>query len=271
MNSADNLGPTDRARQAAKAIPLLRREVSEIGKTVKSANTMERLAMIARLTEIDDEVAKIERSLESDPDDEEDEPEQRQSKVSPLPISDFIAHSPDHSYIYRPTGEEWTSTAVNARVVPVEIGGKKALPANVWLDRNNPVEQRAWAPGEPQIIEDKLVAEGGFFAKRGARVFNLYKSPRIIPSFSRDIRFWRDHLHALWPDEADHITRWFAHRVQRPGEPRTGPRWGSRYRQRRGDRAAEARGRLLEFRRDIAAGGARRLQRISTIGGPANL
>jgi Family of unknown function (DUF5906) len=153
------------------------------------------------------------------PSDGEDEPEQLQSKVRPLSISDFIAHSPDHTYIYRPTGEEWTSTAVNSRVLPVPIGGgKKALPANIWLDRNDPVEQRTWAPGEPQIIEDRLVAEGGFFAKRGARVFNIYKPPQIINSISRDIRFWRDHLHALWPDEADHITRWFAHRVQRPGE-----------------------------------------------------
>jgi Family of unknown function (DUF5906) len=150
------------------------------------------------------------------PDGDEPEP---QAKVPPLPISDFIAHSPDHSYIYRPTGEEWTSTAVNARVMPVPIGrGIKALPANVWLDRNDPVEQRTWAPGEPQIIEDKLVAEGGFFAKRGARVFNLYKPPQIMPSINRDIRLWRDHLHALWPSEADHITLWFAHRVQRPGE-----------------------------------------------------
>ena len=129
------------------------------------------------------------------PGENEDEPEPSQTKVPPLSISDFIAHSPDHTYIYRPTGEEWTSTAVNARVLPVPIGrGIKALAANIWLDRNDPVEQRTWAPGEPQIIEDKLVAEGGFFAKRGARVFNTYKPPQIITSISRDIRFWRDHL-----------------------------------------------------------------------------
>ena len=140
-------------------------------------------------------------------------------ELSSLPISDFIAHSPDHSYIYRPTGEEWTSTAVNARVMTIGGGGgKKALAANIWLDRNDAVEQRAWAPGEPEIIKDKLVADGGFFEKRGARVFNLYKPPQIIPSLSRDIRFWRDHLHTLWPSEAGHMQQWFAHRAQRPGE-----------------------------------------------------
>ena len=67
--------------------------------------------------------------------------------------------------------------------MPIESGGgKKALAANIWLDRNDAVEQRTWAPGEPQIIKDKLVADGGFFPKRGARVFNLYKPPQIIPS-----------------------------------------------------------------------------------------
>jgi len=56
------------------------------------------------------------------------------------------------------------------------------------------------------------------FDRKGARVFNLYRPPEVIASNSRDIKFWRDHLHALWPDEADHIERWLAHRVQRPGE-----------------------------------------------------
>ena len=112
------------------------------------------------------------------PDGEGDCGAPREASRNTLPISDFIAYSPDHTYIHRPTGETWTSTAVNARVMPVKIGGdKKALAANVWLDRNDAVEQRTWAPGEPQVIENKLVAEGGFFAKQGARVFNVYKPP----------------------------------------------------------------------------------------------
>jgi hypothetical protein len=45
--------------------------------------------------------------------------------VLPLPITDFIAFSPDHSYIHRATGEAWTSMAVNARVMPIEIGSDK--------------------------------------------------------------------------------------------------------------------------------------------------
>jgi hypothetical protein len=143
----------------------------------------------------------------------------REASRNTLPVSDFIAFSPDHTYVHRATGETWTSTAVNARVMPVKIGGdKEDLAANVWLDRNDAVEQRTWAPGEPQVIENNLVAEGGFFAKQGARVFNVYKPPYVIGATSRQIGFWRDRLYALWPDEADHVERWLAHRARRPGE-----------------------------------------------------
>jgi hypothetical protein len=144
--------------------------------------------------------------------DDQDEQERQRS----LPLSDFIAHSPDHSYIHRPTGEMWSMGAVNARVMPV--GKPKPISASTWLDRNNAVEQQTWLPGEPQIIEDKLVVQGGFIDKKGARAFNLYRPPEIITSNNGEIAFWRDHLHALWPDEADQIEQWFAHRAQRPGE-----------------------------------------------------
>jgi hypothetical protein len=67
----------------------------------------------------------------------------REASRNTLPASDFIAFSPDHTYVHRATGETWTSTAVNARVMPVKIGGdKEELAANVWLDRNDAVEQR---------------------------------------------------------------------------------------------------------------------------------
>jgi hypothetical protein len=46
------------------------------------------------------------------------------AKQKPLPVSDFIAFSPRHTYIHRSTGEVWTATAVNARVLPVEVGGE---------------------------------------------------------------------------------------------------------------------------------------------------
>jgi hypothetical protein len=135
-----------------------------------------------------------------------------------MPISDFIAFSPDHTYIHRATGETWTGTAVNARVLLVDVGGKKPLAASAWLGRNDAIEQRVWTPGAAQIIENRMIAEGGPFVKKGARVFNLYKPPQIIVATDRNIAFWRNHLDPLWPDQAGHIERWFARRRQRPGE-----------------------------------------------------
>ena len=75
-----------------------------------------------------------------------------------------------------------------------------------------------WASGEPQLIENRLVAEGGFFPKPGVRIFNFYKPPQIIAANSSDIRSGATICHALWPDEASHIECCIAHRVRCPGE-----------------------------------------------------
>jgi hypothetical protein len=136
-----------------------------------------------------------------------------EATATSLPVSDFVAFSPDHTYIHRATGEPWTPAAVNARVLPVG-----SLAANKWLDRHDAVEQRIWAPGESEIIENRMVAEGGFFAKPGARIFNLYKPPMVVVAADQDIKFWRDHLYTLWPRQADHIEKWFAFKTQQPGD-----------------------------------------------------
>jgi hypothetical protein len=171
---------------------------------------------------------KAEASKALDDDDEDDEEEQEQAppgQEKRLPITDFVAFSPDHSYIYKPDGASWTATAVNARVLPVKRGpdrnGKrrKPLAASTWLDRNDAVVERTWVPGEPQIIKDKLFDQGGVIHKPGARVFNLYRPPpAIIRVTNDDISWWQSHLYELWPEEADHIEKYFAHRVQKPGE-----------------------------------------------------
>ena len=74
-----------------------------------------------------------------------------------------------------------------------------------------------WAPGEEQIIHDRLVADGGWIAHPGCTVFNLYRPPVIAPS-TEDPSPWLDHVRAIYPDEFDHIVGWCAHRVQRPQE-----------------------------------------------------
>jgi hypothetical protein len=54
------------------------------------------------------------------------EPPDCDANQKPLPVSDFIAFSPDHTYIHRATRDVWTSVAVNARVLPIKVGGGRS-------------------------------------------------------------------------------------------------------------------------------------------------
>jgi hypothetical protein len=140
---------------------------------------------------------------------------------SPVPgqsitVDDFYAYLPDHQYIYRPTRELWKSEGVNGCLPPVTIAGNAITPAR-WLDQNRGVEQITWAPGEPEVIEGKLIREGGFIERPGAKGYNLYRPPTIVSGNARAAGPWLDHLHRLYPNEADELALWFAQRVQDPG------------------------------------------------------
>ncbi|RLP22478.1 hypothetical protein D8676_24040 [Mesorhizobium sp. YM1C-6-2] len=134
-----------------------------------------------------------------------------------LTCDDFAADMQTHQYIHKPTGALWPAPSVNARVPPVEVKDGDATPASEWLDRNSPVDQRTWLPGEPEIIRDELIDEGGRRPHKGAAVFNVYK-PAVCKSVSGDPGPWRNHVHLVYPEDAPHIISWMAHRVQRPAE-----------------------------------------------------
>ena len=138
---------------------------------------------------------------------------------------------PSHDYIYAPTHARWPAASVNARIAPILIfnpdgspklndkGKKVSLPAAAWLDQNRPVEEITWAPGEPPIIKDRLpMLEGGWVYRRGTSTFNLYHGPNVELGNPHAAQPWIDHLRLVYPDSAEHILDWFAHRVQRPGE-----------------------------------------------------
>ena len=127
-------------------------------------------------------------------------------------LSDFRALMPAHRYLFVPTGQLWPGDSVNGRFGLV---GKEK--ASVWLDKNSPVEQLTWAPGEPREISDRLFVEGGWMPKRGVTVFNLY-SPPTLARTPGDPSPWTSHVERLFGSDAGHIFRWLAHRVQRPGE-----------------------------------------------------
>src|SRR5215470_7956841 len=69
------------------------------------------------------------------------------------------------------------------------------------------------------LIRDRLVVMGGWIERKGTTTFNQYRPPRIKPSNdTTKAGPWLDHIRMLYPDDAAHIVRWLAHRVQRPGE-----------------------------------------------------
>jgi hypothetical protein len=143
-------------------------------------------------------------------------------------LDDFRAYMPQHSYLFRPTRETWPSRSLDARIPPIrltdasgapildETGKQKTVPASVWLDRYRPIEQMTWAPGEPEIIEDRLVSDGGWIARQGVHCYNLYRPPAIEPGDHAKAGPWLDHISEIFPDDVDHIVKWLASRRQQP-------------------------------------------------------
>jgi hypothetical protein len=131
-----------------------------------------------------------------------------------ISLNDFQAYMPNHTYIFEPTGELWPASSINARFPQ----GKNSAKASTWLDRNKAVEQMTWAPGEPQIIEGRLVSDGGWIKRPGSRCFNLYRPPALALGDPRQAVPWVDHVAKVYGDYARHIQKFLAHRVQRPYE-----------------------------------------------------
>jgi hypothetical protein len=144
-------------------------------------------------------------------------------------IDDFVALAPGNSFIFKPTGDAWVAQAVNARLSampatdengkPVFKDGKRVyISASKWLARNRSVVQTVWCPGYPGLIENQVVEEGGWITRPDVKVLNLYHPPRFKLGDASQAGPWIDHVHKVYPEEADHGIKWLAHRVQKPGE-----------------------------------------------------
>jgi phage/plasmid primase-like uncharacterized protein len=145
-------------------------------------------------------------------------------------LTDFHALMTMHSFIFGPTCDLWPAESVNARLPRIglvdqhgnplvtEDGKQKTIKASTWLDQNRPVEQMTWCPGHPQIIHDKLVADGGWIDRRGVSVFNSYRAPKIKKGDGTKAGKWIAHVEKVYPNDAEHIIKWLAHRVQKPHE-----------------------------------------------------
>lgn len=144
-------------------------------------------------------------------------------------LTDFYAYMPAGKFMFAPSRELWPATSVNSRVPPQKLLDKRGQPvkregetvyiaASQWLAKERAVEQMTWAPGEPMIVEDRLVSEGGWIRRPGCSCFNLYRPPMVAAGDASRAERWVDHVFRVYPDDANHIITWLAHRVQRPQE-----------------------------------------------------
>ena len=150
---------------------------------------------------------------------------------SGVQLKHFVAYMQSHDYVYLPAGDFWPAARVDARLPWMQLLNAKGQPAldkntglpkmikpSAWLAKNAPVEQMTWAPGLPQLIRDRLVSDGGWVERAGVTVLNLYRPPRPLHGDPAEAGPWIEHARQIYPDEADHIIKWLAHRVQRPYE-----------------------------------------------------
>ncbi len=145
-------------------------------------------------------------------------------------LDDFLAYMPSHQYIFMPTREMWPAKSVNARIAPIpltdkdgdpvtdEDGKPKKLSASAWLDRNKPVEQMTWAPGQPELIRGRLIWDGGWIEHQGVTTLNLYRPTQRVSGNPDAAGMWINHVQRVFGDDANHVIYWLAHRVQRPHE-----------------------------------------------------
>jgi hypothetical protein len=139
-----------------------------------------------------------------------------------LGLEDFFAVPESNRFLYRPLRTFWPAESIDKILpgvrMPYKQNGKYVkLQPTVWLMRFRRVEQTTWAPGLPEIIADKLISEGGWRSRPGAHAYNLYLPPDIVLGDAAKATPWIEHLNKLYPEDAEDITNWFAHRVQCPG------------------------------------------------------
>jgi hypothetical protein len=124
----------------------------------------------------------------------------------------------ENACIYMPTGEIWPGANVNKIIPPINIGGGKEISAVKWLAISRVVEQMTWAPGEPMMIRDRLLIEGGWIEKFGVTIFNSYRGPTVAGGDKAAAGPWLALCAKVYPNDWQRIVRYCAHAVQRPGE-----------------------------------------------------
>jgi len=139
--------------------------------------------------------------------------------------NDFYAVRPANKFLYVPSGALWPAESVN-RVLPPRMVGRDDRDQPVfqtaaeWLMKERGVDSVVFDPALPQIVEGKVAREQGVIEHEGAVLLNRYQPSHLEPGDARQGERWAEHVRKLFPnlEEAEHVIRWCAHRVQRPGE-----------------------------------------------------
>jgi hypothetical protein len=156
-----------------------------------------------------------------------------QPEGSGINLEDFVAHLPSGTYIFTPCREPWVAKSVNSKLPPVPVLDKNGQPkrtrnkagdlvpvtisATKWLDNNSGVLQLVWAPGEPMLIENRLVVDGGWIERADVKCFNQYRPPRTKLGNAAEAGPWVEHVHKIFEHaDAEHILNYLASKVQRP-------------------------------------------------------
>lgn len=143
---------------------------------------------------------------------------------TPLGYDDFYAYLPTHQYLFVPTRDLWAATSVDHKLPKrhlLDDAGDpigKPVKASLWLDQHRSIEQMSWAPGRELVVPNCLVADGGWIPRDGCSTLNLYRPPLPFAGDAACATLWLDHVRKVYPDDADHLFAWLAHRVQYPAE-----------------------------------------------------
>jgi hypothetical protein len=148
-----------------------------------------------------------------------------------LRLDHFWSFGPMNQFFFVPSLALWPASSVDARLRPVPVLNADGSPkrnkrneeiftsASKWLSQNRSVETMTWAPGYPAIIPDKaMTSDGGLCDARGFRCFNTDRAPPPPQGNAMEAGRWVDLVKKLYPNDAEEIFDYAAHRVQKPAD-----------------------------------------------------
>jgi len=150
------------------------------------------------------------------------EPLQIKRQVNNWDINNFIYMLPLSSRcMCLPSRETWPNRCVDIELRHLWLvnkeTGRRITPTS-WLAKHRKAASITWAPGEPTpLVLDRVAVESGWINYPGMNTYNSYVPPKIKPGDPHAAGPWVDHVRRVYPDDADHIIKWLAQRVQQPG------------------------------------------------------